>query len=70
MTFLEWIHGRFAHEGDRVEQAIHSYRANQIDVSSDEWIRRLFVHEGIDCVELEIQSCHANQMGLLLEEES
>jgi serine/threonine protein kinase len=61
MTFLEWIHGRFAHEGDRVEQAIHSYRANQIDVSSDEWIRRLFVHEGVDCV----QSCHANQMGPL-----
>ena len=50
MTFLEWIYGRFVHDGvDCVEQAIQRYRQTQMRESSDEWKRRLFVAQN-DCV--------------------
>ena len=54
MTFLEWIYGRFVHDGvDYVEQAIQRYRRTQMHESSDEWKRRLFAAQN-DCVVAEV----------------
>lgn len=68
MTFLEWIHGPFVHEGvDCIEQAIQRYRANQMNVSSEDWIHRLFAEK--DCVERVKDRYRANQIAELSDED-
>eukprot|EP00253_Pinus_taeda_P021992 PITA_21992 len=68
MTFLECIHGAFVHEGvDCIEQAIQRYHANQMNVSSEDWIHRLFAKK--DCVERVKDRYRANQMAELSDED-